>query len=97
MFAGMPVAALPAELGNLTCIRLLGGEQVACVIYRGDYPNIHNAYGALDRWLSISPYHLAGPCCEIYHCDPSHTGDPTTYITEIQYPLRLASQVSEPF
>ena len=50
--------------------------------------------GYRDRWLSTGPYRLAGPCREIYHRDPSHTDDPTTYITEIQYPLRPASRAS---
>ena len=94
VFAGMPVAALPTEMDDLICIRLPGGEPVACVIYRGDYPNIHSAYGALDHWLSTSPYRLAGPCREIYHRNPWHTDDSMTYITEIQYPLRPASRAS---
>ncbi len=64
------------------------------MIYRGDYPNIHSAYGALDRWLSTSNYRLAGPCREIYHRSPAHTGDSTTYITEIQYPLLPARNAS---
>lgn len=97
LFAGMPVTALPTDMSELSCVRLPGGEQVACVIYRGDYPTIHGAYGALDRWLSTSPYRLAGPCREIYHRNPSHTDDPTTYITEIQYPLRPAQHASERF
>ncbi len=87
LFIGMSVAALPTAMVDLHCERLAGGEQVACVIYRGDYATISNAYGALDRWLSTSSYHLAGPCREIYHRSPLHTEDPTTYITEIQYPL----------
>lgn len=94
LFAGMPVTALPTDMSGLNCVRLPGGEPIACVIYRGDYPAIHSAYGALDRWLSTSPYRLAGPCREIYHRDPSHTDDPTTYITEIQYPLQPASHAS---
>ena len=94
LFVGLPVAALPPVLAELRCERLLGGEQVACVIYRGDYPDIHSAYGALDRWLSTSNYRLAGPCREIYHRSPAHTDDPTTYITEIQYPLRPARDAS---
>lgn len=93
LFAGMPVAALPTELGELTCVRLPGGEQVACVIYRGDYLTIHRAYGALDRWLSTSPYRQAGPCREIYHRDPSHTDNPADYITEIQYPLQPVARM----
>lgn len=87
LFVGMPVAALPSDIADLHCERLAGGEQVACVIYCGDYTNISSAYTALDRWLSTSSYRMAGPCREIYHRSPLHTDDPTSYITEIQYPL----------
>ncbi|GHO70341.1 MerR family transcriptional regulator [Ktedonobacter sp. SOSP1-52] len=94
LFVGMSVTALPPSLADLCCERLAGGEQVACVIYRGDYRNISSAYSALDRWLSTSSYRIAGPCREIYHLNPTHTDDPASYITEIQYPLLPACDVS---
>ncbi|MDQ2906171.1 MAG: MerR family transcriptional regulator [Chloroflexota bacterium] len=94
LFVGLPVTALPSSLADLRCERLVGGEPVACVIFRGDYINISRAYGALDHWLSLSSYRIAGPCREIYHLDPAHTDDPASYITEIQYPLLPARDAS---
>jgi DNA-binding transcriptional MerR regulator len=94
LFVGMPVIALSSDTTNLHCERLAGGEQVACVIYCGDYLTISGAYAALDRWLSTSSYRVTGPCREIYHRSPLHTDDPASYITEIQYPLLPAPAVS---
>lgn len=87
LFVGAPVTALPANLGELQCQRLPGGEQVACVIYRGDYPGIGAAYCALDHWIAASGYRESGQCREIYLRDPGDTDDPSAYLTEIQYPI----------
>lgn len=87
LYVGSPVTALPFSLEGWRCERLEGGAQMACVIYQGDYVNISVAYTALDRWLSSSGYHIAGPCREIYHRSPAHTTDPAMYLTEIQYPI----------
>lgn len=94
LYVGLPVAALPADMAEVHCERLAGGDLVACVIHRGEYATISRAYAALDRWLATSSYRLMGPCREIYHRNPLHTDDPTLYITEIQYPLQLISKVT---
>lgn len=87
LFVGMPVAALPADTSGLCCQRLPEGEQVACVLYAGDYTGISSAFVALDHWLSTSGYRQAGPCREIYHRNPLHTTDAASYLTEIQCPI----------
>lgn len=87
LFVGAPVTALPDPLGGLECQRLPGDEQVACVIYRGDYPGIGAAYCALDHWIAATGYRESGPCREIYLRDPGDTDDPNSYLTEIQYPI----------
>ena len=63
---------------------------VACVIYRGDYPQIGSAFATLGRWLLVSGYETTGPCREVYHRSPAHTADPAEYVTEIQYPVAPA-------
>jgi DNA-binding transcriptional MerR regulator len=87
LFVGAAVAALPAAMSDFQIMRLPEGEQVACVLYRGDYPDIRRAYIALNVWLETSGYRLAGPCREIYHRSPLHTQDPASYLTEIQSPI----------
>ena len=90
LFVGAPVAAIPPLLGEFECQRLPGGDQVACVIYCGDYVGIGKAFQALDRWIVTSGYRQSGPCREIYHRSPAHTDDPAEYLTEIQSPIVAA-------
>jgi DNA-binding transcriptional MerR regulator len=89
LFVGVPVLALPSIRDDLRCERLVGGESVACVVYRGDYAGIGNAYQALNSWMAASGYHPIGPGREIYHWSPLHTQDTASYLTEIQYPIAL--------
>lgn len=95
LFVGAAVSALPSTMTTLDCERLVGGEQVACVIYRGDYTGISAAYTALDHWLMESGYQIGGCCREIYHWSPMHTTDASSYLTEIQYPLLNTNNVSQ--
>src|SRR5262249_45185958 len=87
IFVGAPVAALPATITDLCCERRAEGQQVACILFRGDYSAIGAAYIALNTWVATSGYRPAGPCCEIYHRSPVHTSDPASYLTEIQLPI----------
>ena len=50
---------------------LPAGELLACVIYRGDYPQIGSAFATLGRWLLASGYEATGPCREVYHRSPA--------------------------
>lgn len=88
LFIGAAVMALPTTIPNLICERLAGGEQVACVLHRGEYAAIQNAYVALHMWLATSGYRLSGPCREIYHRSPRDTTHSEAYLTEIQLPIR---------
>lgn len=88
VFVGAPVMAVPAAVGDLLAVRLGADEEVACVLFRGDYAAIRNAYIALGAWLDGSGYRRSGPAREIYHRSPAHTPDPTAYVTEIQFPIQ---------
>ncbi|HEX2620790.1 MAG TPA: MerR family transcriptional regulator [Phototrophicaceae bacterium] len=89
VFVGLPVMALLTHNADLQYERIAAGQQVACVLHRGDYDTIKNAYITLNTWFSTSGYRLVGPRMEIYHRSPAHTGDPSSYLTEIQYPIEL--------
>jgi DNA-binding transcriptional MerR regulator len=94
LFIGAPVMALPATIADLICERLAGEQQVACVLHRGDYAAIQNAYVALHMWLATSGYRVSGPCREIYHRSPRDSTDVTSYLTEIQLPIQ-ATEATE--
>jgi DNA-binding transcriptional MerR regulator len=87
MFVGIEVSDTTLPEDGWAVERLEGRVPVACAIYRGDYPGISVAYGAISRWLAASGYQARGPCREIYHRSPLHTNDPAEYLTEIQYPF----------
>jgi DNA-binding transcriptional MerR regulator/effector-binding domain-containing protein len=92
LFAGATVSGLPQDEDAWVRECLPAGELLACVIYRGDYPQIGSAYATLGRWLLAGGYEAAGPCREVYHRSPAHTSDPAEYVTEIQYPVTPTQQ-----
>jgi DNA-binding transcriptional MerR regulator len=94
LFVGGTVSGAPQDEAAWVRERLMAGELLACVIYRGDYPQIGSAYATLGRWLLAGGYEAAGPCREVYHRSPAHTADPAEYVTEIQYPVTPAQAAS---
>jgi effector-binding domain-containing protein len=62
-------------------------EQAACLIHKGPYENFNQAYKALMTWVETNGYLIAGPNREVYLQGPGQ-GDPSTYITEIQLPVK---------
>jgi DNA-binding transcriptional MerR regulator/effector-binding domain-containing protein len=92
LFVGATVSGSPQDEAAWVRECLPAGELLACVIYRGNYPQIGSAYASLGRWLLTGGYEAAGPCREVYHRSPAHTSDPAEYVTEIQYPVMPAQQ-----
>jgi effector-binding domain-containing protein len=45
--------------------RLPDVETMACVIHRGPFVTVSDAYGALDRWVNENGYVVAGPMREV--------------------------------
>ena len=90
LFVGATVSGAPQDEAAWVRECLPAGELLACVIYRGDYPQIGSAFAALGRWLLASGYEATGPCREVYHRSPVHTANPAEYVTEIQYPVTPA-------
>jgi hypothetical protein len=94
LVVGTTVSGSPQD--DLAWVRecVPAGELLACVIYRGDYPQTGSAYATLGRWLLASGYEAAGPCREVYHRSPVYTTNPAEYVTEIQYPVTPAQSES---
>ena len=67
-----------------------GAEHAACVIHRGPFATLSQAYGALMGWMSGNGYRAAGPIREVY-LQIEREGDPSQYVTEIQFPVERAS------
>ncbi len=85
---GVVIAAPPARIssaGPFTC-HDLPAESMACVLHRGDYAKISQAYGALGGWTEANSYRIVGPFREFYLVGPD-AADPSAYLTEIQIPV----------
>jgi DNA-binding transcriptional MerR regulator len=94
LFVGATVSGAPKDEAAWARECLPAGELLACVIYRGDYPQIGSAYAALGRWMLAGGYEAAGPCREVYLRSPIHTANPDEYVTEIQYPVTPAQPMA---
>lgn len=90
--AAVPVAGNVTGSEKVKIQNLPEVEQMASVIHRGPYENIHLAYQALMSWVESNGYQIAGPDREIYIKGPGQIlkGNPKDYITEIQMPVKKA-------
>jgi effector-binding domain-containing protein len=68
----------------------LPGMEAACIIHKGQYEGIGEAYGALMAWIESHGYQITGPDRELYLTSPYETKDPAKYVTEIQFPVKKA-------
>jgi effector-binding domain-containing protein len=91
----LPLGALPdidLALEDGTSLRryhLPAVESMASLIYHGSYDSIGQAYGALGEWMARTGYRPAGGAVrEIYLVGKGHNDDPSTWITEIQWPMQ---------
>jgi effector-binding domain-containing protein len=61
--------------------------KVAAYTHRGAYADLRMAYEILVRWISETGYIITGSPREVYLTGPHSTGDPSNYVTEIQFPI----------
>jgi len=68
------------ELPGIPCM--------ACVVHKGPFVTIQEAYDALMRWIDSNGYHIIGPGREVYlrAAKGGSQTDPDT-VTEIQFPV----------
>jgi effector-binding domain-containing protein len=67
---------------------LPGLEEAACIVYKGAYEGISEAYKALMTWIESNGYQITGPNRELYFTDPSKVKNPAENVTEIQFPIK---------
>ena len=64
--------------------------EAACIIHKGPYETISEAYNAIMPWIESNGYQIAGPDRELYFTDPRKVKNPSENITEIQFPVTKA-------
>jgi DNA-binding transcriptional MerR regulator len=60
---------------------------LATTVHRGAHDDIDVTYAALGTYLSEQALQVAGPVREIYHVGPRDSDDPSTWRTEIAWPI----------
>jgi effector-binding domain-containing protein len=63
--------------------------QMACVIHRGGYDSISQAYNAVMAWIDKNGYRITDHDREVYLQGPGQ-GEPASYVTEVQLPVEKA-------
>jgi effector-binding domain-containing protein len=86
----VPVAGSVPEGERVKARELPGAEQMACLVHEGSYETVGGTYGQLMKWIEANGYRVTGPCREVYLQGPESGGDPSTYVTEIQFPVEKA-------
>jgi len=76
-------------------------SQAACVVHRGSYAAIYQAYNALLGWIESNGFRGTGPVRELYLSYSAHglgfelpsthlVEEPASYVTELQLPVERA-------
>ncbi len=86
--AAVPIGKDIKGSDRVKVYELPGLEQAACIVYKGPYENIGEAYNALMAWIESNGYQITGPDRELYFTDPSKVKDPAENVTEIQFPVK---------
>jgi effector-binding domain-containing protein len=86
----VPVAGPVPEGDRVKGRELPAVEEMACMVHEGSYETIGGAYGRLMAWVEANGYRMAGPVREVYLQGPESSRDPSTYVTEIQFPVEKA-------
>jgi DNA-binding transcriptional MerR regulator len=64
---------------------------LATTVHRGAHDDIDVTYAALGTYLSEQALQVAGPVREVYHVGPRDSDDPSTWRTEIAWPIFLTT------
>ena len=91
--AALPIDKEIPSSGRIKVYELPGVDQAACIIYRGRYEDIGQAYNALMAWIEANGYRIAGPDRELYFTDPIKVKDPSENVTEIQFPVKKETDI----
>jgi AraC family transcriptional regulator len=83
---GMPIASPGAGEGEIEAIELPAGP-AAVAIHVGAYDRLGETHAALEAWIEAQGLRAGGPPWEVYVTDPAEHPDPTSWRTEVIWPL----------
>lgn len=62
-------------------------EQMACIVHKGSYDSMGEAYNQIMAWIEVNGYGVCGPNREVYIKGPGLLTRPSSYVTELQIPV----------
>ncbi|MCP4536218.1 MAG: MerR family transcriptional regulator [Chloroflexi bacterium] len=85
-----PVAGPVPEGDRIKLRELPAIKQAASIIHEGSYEDVSSTYSQLLQWIETNGCCIIGPFREVYLQGPEADRDPSTYVTEIQFPVEKA-------
>jgi effector-binding domain-containing protein len=82
----MPLADPVPEHGDIKVRTLPGYEQMACVLHKGPFDTINNAYQFMLQWIEKNRYQVEGPDRVVY-LNFSESTAPEDILQELQVPI----------
>lgn len=84
LIAALPVGAGSLPGSDLGILEVGEVERAATTVHRGPMSRVGDGYQALADWADATGERFEGHSREVYlHC----TGDPATWVTEVQFPI----------
>ncbi len=87
--AAFPIVAPIPDSERVKVSHLPAVETMASAIHRGPFRGIGQAHEAIVRWTKANGRRICGPSREVY-LQYERDGDPSAYVTEVQYPVTEA-------
>jgi len=87
MEVAVPVNEGLAEAGLVRRHHLEPVREMACLIHEGSSERLTETYAALQQWMELNGYGIAGPVREVHIEGYLTNSNPDTHITEIQIPV----------
>ncbi len=88
--AAVPVAKELPSSDRVKFRELPAVEEMACTVHQGSYDTMGEAYNRLMAWIEAHDYRICGPNRAVYITGPRPLRKPSSYVTEVQFPVDKA-------
>ncbi|MED0680572.1 GyrI-like domain-containing protein [Aneurinibacillus thermoaerophilus] len=83
----VPVMGNLPESERIKIRKLKAVKKMACVIHKGNNDKLADAYTAIQKWMEMNGYEIAGPSREVHLEGYWSTSNEDKHVTEIQIPV----------
>jgi effector-binding domain-containing protein len=86
----VPVAKELPSSDRVKARELPAVEEMACIVHQGSYDTLGEAYTPLMAWIEANGYRICGPNRVVYIKGPRPLRKPSSYVSEVQFPVEKA-------